>query len=622
MFFPPLIEGGTTYWPVTATRIFLVLILLAWFRRSLKDGTITIRKSGLEIPVALFLLLAFFSLLIAPYGYLAAQLFESIVGYAVIFYLFINAIKKKDFKPAFALAASMGVAEALYGTGKYYLSGEARATGTFFNPNFYGGYLAMCAPLLLVFTSRRDLDRKVRLLALAGFLVSGYALLLSQSRGGFLAFAVACLVFLGLRLGWKGALAAVLLVVAVFFLTPSINRRFLHGSDQDKFSYYRLRIWENAAERIVAHPFGEGLLSYQLGSQQHNFEAPEGAVLHSKLAESPHDGYLEVAAEMGLQGLIVLFWGLTALFLIGLRALEDGEYRVYAAGALSGLAAFLSHALVDSNFMEPALVTMAVFLAASLVLVRDFKGVGEVFSLTVYDRPATRYGGSILALLLCAYLTMPLMGWYYFSKFMTGKGCGPVQIDCLKKAIFFAPNDASYHNSLASCYFTTFRRVKDPALAQLGLDEINLAVRFSPKDAYYMTRKAFLLYNLGMCSEGADRERLLRDSYDWYMKASAQNPYYSYNYYDAAKVAGLIGKAGEREALLGKAVSYEPNFLPGRLELAKIYLGQGRKKEALSELRKIKEIMASFSSGDYDILRKYGFQVDAREVDELTRKAQ
>ncbi len=75
-----------------------------------------------------------------------------------------------------------------------------------------------------------------------------------------------------------------------------------------------------------------------------------------------HNGYLELAAEMGLP----LFLVFAAIFLVYFFRIiknliqNDGIYFYYALGLLGGVTAFLLHGVSDFNFSIPANVFLFV----------------------------------------------------------------------------------------------------------------------------------------------------------------------------------------------------------------------------------------------------------------------
>jgi len=615
--FPPLIEGGTTYIPVTVIRFFTLAVAFLFFWNSLDKGSLDITPSGLGRPIALFVVAAAAALIIAPYKYLAVQRFLGIASYIIILYIFLNALSKDNTRAALALAALIGFMEASAGIVQVYFLDIPRARGTFFNPDFFGTYLAMTAPVVLGFVFSPEIKVKWRGVAAGtGFVLMCFAALLSQSRGAFLALALSCTVYLGLRFRAAGIIAAVALAAAVFLFTPSLKARFAGAQGNDPYSYYRLRIWQNAAERVVETPWGEGLGGYSLGTQRHNFPAPQGPVVYAKLAESAHDGYLQVAVEIGVVGLAALLWGMFLLF----RRVRMSLWTPDVKGLAAGLAAFFGHALVDSNFMEPALVILAVFFSAAVItLSRPDDNAGKV-KIPVADRPLTRYGGLAFCMLAAVFVALPLLGWMQYERYLDnmGKDSGETGIFHLEKAVMFAPGNASYRNALASCYFSKYREVQDRALLKRSMDEVEEAIRLSPKDSYYAARRAYLLAFMADGAKGLDRNGLLSDAYAGYLKAAALFPASPYNYSEAARLAFALGRDKEAEGLLTEALRYEPNFLPARLALARRMVSAGRVSEARAELLTIKDIQQRFSSGSYDmILKKYGYQVDGKDVEYL-----
>ncbi|HLB25907.1 MAG TPA: tetratricopeptide repeat protein, partial [Nitrospirota bacterium] len=320
---------------------------------------------------------------------------------------------------------------------------------------------------------------------------------------------------------------------------------------------------------------------------------------------------------------LALLWGITALLKKTRKALKDEGDGVLAVGAAAGLGAFFAHAAVDTNVLEPALAIFALFMASLLVIISGAReGAGVVsFAAGRWTRPAAAAFGVVMAV----YVTMPLAGRVYFDSYAAsaqgGKPCGGDALRDLGRAVALAPGNASYRSALASCHFAVFMDKKDAAHAASALSEMDEAVRLSPKDAYYAKRKALALSVLGMAARDGGKGKFLAEAYGWYLKAIALYPSQPDSYLAAAGLAPAAGKADEVPRLLAGALEYEPDYLPARLALARFYLASGDLAGARAQLEKIKEIQGLFSSGDYDILTRAGYQVDGKEVDRLLMEA-
>jgi hypothetical protein len=192
-----------------------------------------------------------------------------------------------------------------------------RVQGVIGEHNQYGAYLAFFLPLLIaaVVTSRGML----RLFWLGGALVTFVVLMMTVSRGAFVALVGALLIggFMFRQyllnpkmIGWiaGGAALAVAGVAVVLLATPFggelINRLFGESTSVDMWqvSSGRTELWKDAVDRMMREPVtlltGFGWATY--------------FVLPSALPLAPHNTYLWYWFEIGLVGV----GALTALLLL------------------------------------------------------------------------------------------------------------------------------------------------------------------------------------------------------------------------------------------------------------------------------------------------------------------
>jgi O-antigen ligase len=205
-----------------------------------------------------------------------------------------------------------------------------RVYGTFEQPNPYAGYIniPLSIALALALLGR---GRKIRILSgLAAFLL-GVAELLSQSKGGYAALAVALLfiVVVGmlrfrpvmglLGIGALGFLEAVFagwvpakLYTPVLEKIGVINISFTAPSSQDYANAERLAHWIAGLRMFFDHPFlGVGIGNYPNAYPQYYITIFVNSLGHA------HNYYINIAAETGFIGLAVYLFFLGAIFVAG-----------------------------------------------------------------------------------------------------------------------------------------------------------------------------------------------------------------------------------------------------------------------------------------------------------------
>lgn len=280
----------------------------------------------------------------------------------------------KDIEGAAFVMALVGGVEALIGLFDHFghlglhpkFSGE-RLLGTLGNPMFAGTFFAMLIPLAicLAFSSPR---RSRQILLLASAALMAFALLLTSTRGAWLGLAVT-LVLLALLALWRmrverkavspavlaGAGALLALVLASGLLLPQVRQRFANiFNAKDGTVQTRLVYMTSAWNMFRARPltgWGPGVMravspQFRLSSMAQENGIPLNRGYSASL---PHNLPLQVAAEMGIIGLLPFVLLIILLVYAGLRLvaapaapgwLAIGLLGMLAANLLCNLAAF------------------------------------------------------------------------------------------------------------------------------------------------------------------------------------------------------------------------------------------------------------------------------------------
>jgi O-antigen ligase len=294
----------------------------------------------------------------------------------------------------------LGLFEALYGLVQYASGWQqiftykkvfyvAQATGTYVNPNHFAGLLEMILPLSLAGTLYRlervwqspGISQSTRRFAgaegIARLAFSFFstvllyaAILFSRSRAGIFC-ASAAAIFTGVlwicssRRPSRATLAVVcLLAGACLFglwigLGPVVERYETLLADYPS----RLAVWKDSLALIRAHP----LTGYGPGSFVNAFTQVQSTVLN-RVVDHAHNDYLELAAEWGIPGAVLLmglvFWLLARTTRACFLPAQSG-LRFVALGCCGSILALLLHSAVDFNLQIPA---NALVLAAILGL--------------------------------------------------------------------------------------------------------------------------------------------------------------------------------------------------------------------------------------------------------------
>ena len=257
----------------------------------------------------------------------------------------------------------------------------------FVNNTALAGFMALLIPpAASIFLSTRN--REVRVGMALWLIAAGGIVLLSLSRGGFVALGVSLpLLLLGgtraprFRRWWSGfstprvrvllvgvsCIALVLVLGAGFFLATRLAQ---HGSGDS----VRMDLWRSAGAMFLDHPatgVGPGAYGIELRSYRNPGLARDNVT-------TAHNLYLNIAAEMGVLGVLVAAWLILALAWAWWRRWRGEEpgtsqwWRVTGIGA--ALAGFAAQSVVDT-FVESAILVSVAFFVAIILAPRPSEGV-------------------------------------------------------------------------------------------------------------------------------------------------------------------------------------------------------------------------------------------------------
>lgn len=257
-----------------------------------------------------------------------------------------------------------------------------RVGGTLGHPNRLAMYLEFLLPLCFGL-SLLEQKRSLKVLSALIFALGFTAMILTGSRGGWIAVAVSLFLFfywlvrnrhLSLWSVFKLAVFFILIVCCLLLLFYEKIEKRLFGEDNDS-AISRIPMFQIAWSVIKDHPLGGvGINNYAVNMREYN-DTLIGRRFKT-ISRPVHNMYLLVAGETGLVGLAVIFWLLISVVLVLKKCMQASSMfiSIAAISLLSGLCAYFVHGLVDKH--PPggnALFFLFLALAASLhvLLVRE-----------------------------------------------------------------------------------------------------------------------------------------------------------------------------------------------------------------------------------------------------------
>lgn len=382
--------------------VLLALLLYAWARR----GRVIWRAHPLDLPVALFTLAALISSLASAYPFISlwgplwSQDGLLFVLTGVLLYLGVKEFLRtpEDIGRAFTLLVVIGGIAAVLGIGDFILArsigGYAgynaffagkRLMGSLGNPMFAGTYFLLIIPLAAVQALQARTARQ-RALLVAVLLLALLALLLTQSRAAWVALALSLPVFLLMvgqlpgdhraitRAVWSVVLLGAVLVGGVIIAVPAVRARVATMVNMEDETVMTRSVYMRGAYNVFAQRpaqgWGVGAVRTVFPQYRPFTQARENAMALNRAyaTAQPHNLLLQIAAEMGLLGLLAFALLIIMAVRVVLPALGgDPATRGIAIGVGSMLLAYLLvNQLAFDNAATQSLFWIGLGLLAAL----------------------------------------------------------------------------------------------------------------------------------------------------------------------------------------------------------------------------------------------------------------
>jgi O-antigen ligase len=396
---------GAVHQPIIAIFYFIaVVIVLLWAFDAFSTGVLRFNRSLLQIPLMGTVIYGILQTI--PFGSLAETAGVAGIPRTISFDPFATQISALHFLALSILLAAFltyvdslerlrktvyvvtifgfifaffAILQAVLSPNKIYGIYEPRFAvpfGSFVNRHNFAAYMEMTLALPLGLMFAGAINRDKRLIYITAIGLMGVALLLSGSRGGFIAL-VAEVFFLiilttktkssaqtAVKIGLSVLLMAVIVFGAFLIGGESSLTRFAETAASKDFSTNRTHIW-NVTLSVIKNtlPFGAGLGGF--GTAYTPFDSMSGF----ERVEQAHNDYLQVLADAGIVGLLLGAFFIYELFKNGLRNAKTASKfrRGVAVSALAGCFAVLVHSLFDFVLHTTAISVLFVVLISLVV---------------------------------------------------------------------------------------------------------------------------------------------------------------------------------------------------------------------------------------------------------------
>lgn len=379
----PFFFGGVAAEGILFTRIMALLVFVTWVSSMILEGKICLKKTGLEIPILLFFLLAVGLSIHSLYRYANINI---LIDWGICAFVFLATANLFDrhfwLRRVVKLMILTGAVLSIFGLLQYagvlgnsWWSSLA-VSSTYVNKNHFAGLLIMMIPLTLGFcVNIRDFGKRLLLNYLV--MLMGITLFLTFSKAGWgsllitFVFMVFCLKYKsnGYRLKNFAIIAGItlFLILSVLFWQSAADHLMGEAWQEANNGWaglnIRLALWEIASRLLIKNPvFGYGPGSFALVTPKFR---PAGL---DYLLDYAHNDFLHLGVETGVAGLLIVSWGVVTFFRRCLINLSRYTYSWGLRwGAMAGVLALMIHGLVEFQFSIPANAVLCFSLAGLAV---------------------------------------------------------------------------------------------------------------------------------------------------------------------------------------------------------------------------------------------------------------
>jgi putative inorganic carbon (HCO3(-)) transporter len=251
---------------------------------------------------------------------------------------------------------------------------KKRINAPFYTPNDLGAYLVPIIVIALALNFTRFKNKVIAYALKLVPIVLLAALIMTFSRGAWVSFICGIIFMSSIALLLKRRDTLLLLFLLALVIVISVPLRKDIPLTKifdltDAGSIDRKGLWTIAWNMIKAKPiFGQGI-----GAFMHNFRK-YNTIGYIHGVSYAHNCYLQLAAEIGIVGLLAFLWIIIRLFRVSLKKILEAPNGIdyLLLGFISGLAAFLIHSSVETNFYSGDIGTLFWLLLGLCISASNF----------------------------------------------------------------------------------------------------------------------------------------------------------------------------------------------------------------------------------------------------------
>lgn len=601
--------------------IFLVFVSLScWLLKSLSQGKISLNRSILNLPIAIYLLILGLATLFSAYKYASfwglplsiSSCFLTVFAFVLLYFLIINIFKKEETLGLLIVLVISGLITTLFGALQIFgpirdiiSNGAGKIPlphNTIGAVNSLAVFTAGLLPLVLclIFISKKFIKF---LMAMTGLLMLGLLFLVNFWVAWILLLiGSAALLIFGIAKkdifsGAKINLLIVLLILGLFFgifriqipFAPTIPLE-VAPSQTASFNIARDTLKSDMPGSLM---FGSGPGTFVYNYSQYKAETINQTAFWGVRFGSGASDILDRLAATGILGLLS-FLGILGVFIwLALNALVRKKQDVLSLGIFS---AWLT--VVAGIMLYPSNVSLEflfwIFTATFIAL-----NVSEIKTWEIKSSSFVSIGISFLFLFILIFGIgiFALASQRYVAEIRYRQGIEAFQKGDNQTAANYLFKSISYINGKQDNYWRDIAQVKlfriseelqksdvsTETITPLVSDAINAAKRATdaaPNNVANWTIRGFVYRQITGLVEGVDEWAITS-----YEKALALEPSNPYIYTELGRVYLAREDMEKARGQFQKALELKSDYAPAHFQIAAIYIKEGKQNEAIDKMK-------------------------------------
>jgi len=629
-----------------AFNILVIIGLMLWALKMTTTERFKITRTPLNLPILAFMAICALSLLWSNSPMVSLLELPLFLAGPILYFIVVNNVHKEHqinrlLTTLLIISSLLGI----YGIFQYNgidfsfwkaNIGRQQVFGLFGNVNYFAEYLIVPLPLVIsLFFAARNKTSKI--LLLVGILTMGGSLLLTFTRGSYLAIGISSIFMFLLYLASQGKsflkehkkififiLALIILVTFLFVLPSPLNEpgtviskikgrisisQFTSGSSLKR----REAIWGFTALMVKDHPLlGSGLGTFKYNSlsyQAQFFDQGENRRLYPYgIADKVHNEYLQLGAEIGILGLGIFFWLIITYFNYGIKLLKRLKDK-YKQGIIIGLMGGIVAVLIDAIFGFPlhlpaTLVLFWLFIGLIVSLNHSENHSGqEVKTVRVKEIRSKTKGDGIesniyrfkpllyliiilLSLFLCVMVICPFVSQVY--EFYGVKHAEKADYDTAAK---YFQEALKWNPYFGMAYYNLGQIIYQKGIYTPAIENFEKAEKYMDHPDL-PSRLAYLYFKKGQLDKGIAK---LKQAITYQKDEKSMVPLYT----DLGNNYMRAERYKPAEIAFKNALKINPKYVNAHYGLAGAYLRQNKLDEAQEELQKVVELAPDSEEANY-----------------------